>query len=147
VLQPDQIKELEEAMKLEGEKIFSDNAGRLGTGEGIAETVSEFEKVDAFKRISFYGFLKRATTDRIVDVKFTKDGSIFGVQSAGKVIEFFNVHTEEEIQKKRKRRQKRQREKARKKAEEDGVEVPGLEFSPKPADEYSSKQVILISKK
>eukprot|EP01127_Copromyxa_protea_P022589 TRINITY_DN8179_c0_g1_i1.p1 TRINITY_DN8179_c0_g1~~TRINITY_DN8179_c0_g1_i1.p1 ORF type:complete len:959 (+),score=261.96 TRINITY_DN8179_c0_g1_i1:33-2909(+) len=138
-LQPNEIKELEDSMKLESEKIF-DNA-KLTT-DGIEETVSEFDKVDPFKRLSFYGFLKRVTTERIVNIKFTQDGTLFGVQSAGKVIEFFSVHSEEEITKKQKRRMKREREKARVAAEESGEAVVEPTLVPKPSDEYSSKQVL-----
>lgn len=144
VLQPDEIKELEESMKVEGERIFDNEKLKnvIGvTGEsGIAEAVSEFDKVDPFKRISFFGFLKRTTTDRCIDVKFTRDGSLFAIQSSGKVIEFFNVHNSEEITKKQKRRQKRTREKI-KKRQEAGDNVEAEPFAPKPSDEYSSKQV------
>lgn len=151
MLQPNEIKELEESMKREGEKIFEDKKGAAPTKEengsameNIAEKVSAFDEIDPFKRLAFYGFVKRTTTDRCIDIKFTKDGTLFGVQSAGKVIEFFNVNNEEEIKKKQKRRQKRQREKAKKKAEETGESVEEEPFVPKPSDEYISKQVCAL---
>jgi U3 small nucleolar RNA-associated protein 12 len=56
--------------------------------------------------------LVRPGPDRAAAVRFSPDGTMLAVMSAGRLLELWNVHSEEEARRRAKRRRKRKRDKA-----------------------------------
>ncbi len=67
--------------------------------------------LDRALHLRFIGSFAKETRNRTISMQFSNLGTAFGVQSAGKSIEIYDVKNAEEIEKKRKRRLKRRREK------------------------------------
>ncbi|KAJ2908588.1 beta transducin, partial [Coemansia aciculifera] len=76
-----------------------------GEGEGADLASSDWEA------ISEYGAVQRASSDRVVGLKFHPSGQYFACAGADKQVEVFRARQQSEIKKKMARRQKRQREK------------------------------------
>eukprot|EP01126_Amoeba_proteus_P047323 TRINITY_DN5394_c0_g1_i7.p1 TRINITY_DN5394_c0_g1~~TRINITY_DN5394_c0_g1_i7.p1 ORF type:complete len:712 (+),score=151.18 TRINITY_DN5394_c0_g1_i7:71-2206(+) len=169
ILQPDQIKEQEESLKQEKNKPVGSIMGSksfVRVDSEVSSNPVEDQALDQehnpFKRIAFWGLLKRQNTEPPSGILFSDDGTLFGIRTSSKVVEFFNVHNSEEIAKKQARRRKRAREKAKKmmvakgnseNEAEKGNKMEKEELTddtillPKPSDEFSFKQVLRTENK
>eukprot|EP01129_Flabellula_baltica_P008169 TRINITY_DN3224_c0_g1_i1.p1 TRINITY_DN3224_c0_g1~~TRINITY_DN3224_c0_g1_i1.p1 ORF type:complete len:934 (+),score=229.71 TRINITY_DN3224_c0_g1_i1:18-2819(+) len=102
---------------------------------------------EQFKRIEYFGSIERKGSGRGTQIKFTYDGSLIGVLSSNRQLEILYVHTEEEVDKKKKKRVRRERKKWNEKLESGEVEGEYEYSGDNPTDEYSHKQIVKLKSK
>lgn len=95
----------------------------------------------------YFGSFDRQSTERVSKLAFNYTGTILACQAADTTIEFYNVASEEHIQKKLKKRNKRIKKKLQEKSDE--KEVLALEEAKihLPSDEFSLQQILRTSGK
>ncbi len=69
------------------------------------------DETENIKMATLLSIVKRQGRERGMTIRYSNDGTLLGVQGAGKILEIFRVRNEIEIEKKIARRKKRQREK------------------------------------
>ncbi|KAJ2747259.1 beta transducin [Coemansia sp. BCRC 34301] len=123
-------------------RVWTLDMGKLDSTKGEDGSASDWEA------ISEYGAIQRASSDRVVGLRFHPSGQYLACVSSDRQVEVFRARQHGEIKKKMARRQKRQREKRSK--GEDGAASQGEEEEVDcitAADELTSFKVIRTSAK
>ncbi|CAI0469364.1 unnamed protein product [Linum tenue] len=107
--------------------------------EGKKDVGNENGDANKWEVVKFLGEIQRQTKDRVGTVRFNLSGNLLACQSAGKIVEIFNVLDEVEAKRKAKRRLHRKKEK---KSSKGSVEV--AENTKEPATEEDGSGTLII---